>query len=227
MISTDIAEFRRDLQLVRDSANAVVPLGYSPATVSTTGVLSSALIVLLSGRFESFLKAVMRSFIEEVNSSYVPFDRLPLNLQLTHFRQGARVLQEAVAQARKSGDFTVLLDLSKRLASVASNPFEASWEAFTNTSANPGPDTVKELANNLGLLDVWSVLSGRPRVAGRGDLKLFLSNFIEIRNECAHTGASTAPLSPSDILAYADSLEIIAEEFSAVLIEYGAQCVAA
>lgn len=227
MITEDLARFHKDLDLVRSSAGAIIPLQFSAATIEAAGALSSALVVLLSGQFESFLKATMRSFIEEVNNSYVDFEKLPLNLRLVHFKQGARVLQDLVAPVRKSGDFSELYDLSRRLASVVDAPFEASWEAFVNTHSNPGPETVKELVKNLGLEDFWGVLREKPKPPGLTDLELFLRSFIEMRNECAHTGATSAPLSPSDIVSYADSLQALAEQLVTILLEHGATCVAA
>jgi hypothetical protein len=225
MITADLANFKTDLDQVRSSADAVISLGVAPSMLPVASSLSSALVVLLCGRFENFLKAVMKSFIEEVNVSYVPFSALPINLRLSHFRHGAKVLQESVPAARESNDFSYLLDLSGRLASVAEGRFEAAWEAFTNTNANPGPDTIRDLMKNIGLLEFWPKL--KARTSTHGDLSLALGSFIAIRNECAHTGGSTSPLTPVDIIDYADMIEALSENLVALVLDHGATCLAA
>lgn len=225
MISNDLSDFQKDLAQVRASANVLISLGIQPTQLPVVSSLSSGLVVLLCGRFENFLKSVMRSFIEEINASYTPFSRLPINLRMTHFRHGAKVLQDSVPTARESGDSTGLFDLARRLASVSSEPFEAAWEAFTNTHSNPGPDTIKELMKNVGVTDLWDLI--KTKTASHGDLRFALATFIEIRNECAHTGATASPLSPVDIVEYADKIEALSEALAATLLEHGAACVAA
>jgi hypothetical protein len=210
-----LAQFRADLALVRRSAEWIANTLPSDAiSLSIGSATYSGFTILLCGYFESFVKATMKAFVGKVNTSNKRFIELPKSLRLQHFRGGSKRVQDGVGRARESNDLTVLHDLARRLASVAGQPFEVVWEAFTETHANPNSERIKELASKVGIEDLWAKL--RPMAAGYGDLRLFLDAFIEVRNECAHSGTPSAPPVYSDVIGYIDNLQVLATAFVAV-----------
>jgi len=172
----------------------------------------------MSGYLETFVKECMKAFVSRVNSSAIAFVDLPENVRLSHFRGGSKRVQEGVSKAKDTGDMAPLHDLARRLASVSAQPFEVVWEAFTETHANPNGNTLKELANKVGVDDLWAKMRSRVPV-GHGDLRTFLDSFIAVRNECAHSGRPSSPPTQSDVMSYADSLTAIAVGFVDLLEE--------
>jgi len=83
-------------------------------------------------------------------------------------------------------------DVVRRLASagVPQPPYELLWEAFADTKANPGPDTIGDFLRNFGVQKPLPTLATAMNVQ-REYLVIRLRSFMEIRNECAHTGSSS------------------------------------
>lgn len=173
-----------------------------PATVA----IRCGAVVLFSGYFETFLKDCMCSFITQVNGLGKPLSTLPGKMKITHFENGARALGKETRKARKNNDTTLCEDLAARLASVsASTGYTLAWEAFADTEANPGPSVVGGLLGSVGIEDPWKKLKAAPP-GGLGDLDLFLTSFIEMRNECAHSGKTTSPPTASNLIEYGQNL---------------------
>jgi len=181
--------------------------------------LQCGAVVLMTGYFEAFLKDVVRAFIDSLCNRNTDFHNLPDKIRQTHYESGGKVL-EAVAKARRSGNFTPLgtaspEDVVERLWSPGfqSTPtnYVILWEAFAITNSNPSPTVVNDIGRGLGMTEVWSKIAMH---SGSGHthstLSATLQNLIIVRNSCAHTGTVNPLPSTADILFYLDSLEWIA-----------------
>jgi hypothetical protein len=173
-------------------------------------------VVLLSGYFESFLKDCMRAFITEVNGYSKPIVMLS-EMKHVHFRQGAKALEWQLKRDKKAGSTTRCEDLVARLASVGmTTGYTLVWEAFANTQSTPGPDVLSKLLGALGVQGTWKRLK-EATPAGLVNLETFLTSFIAMRNECAHSGSTTSPPTATDLLEYGKNLDGLAEAVVNVL----------
>jgi hypothetical protein len=175
-------------------------------------------VVLFSGYLETFMKDSMCAFITEVNALGHPLSKLPEDMIHTHFREGAAALKWQVRSDKKIGNMTKCENLTARLASVsAPRGYTLAWEAFANTEANPGPDVFGKLLGSVGVKKPWAKLK-TATPAGLVDLNTFLTSFIAMRNECAHSGNTTTPPGASDLLQYGQNLSGLGVAMVSVLI---------
>lgn len=182
------------------------PPALSPVMMPATVAIRCGSVVLLSGYFETFLKDCMRGFITQLNGLGKVLSKLPMKMRFTHFDNGARALTREMRRARKLNDTTLCEDLATRLASVGSSTgYTLAWEAFADTEANPGPTVVGGLLGSVGVTEPWKTIKAASP-SGLGDLQLFLTSFIEMRNECAHSGNTTSPPTASNLVEYGQSL---------------------
>lgn len=181
-------------------------------------ILRCACTVILSGFFETFLKESAERFIHNICSRKIPFSQLPPKTQMRHFVQGGAILgQKAKGDSRVSWISASHLDIVSRLSSpAASSTYSLVWEAYATTEGNPGPDVIDRLLEHLGVDNrqprLNAALSGNyPTV------KLQLKSFIEIRNECAHTGTAANAPTTGNLRDYCDLLQRISTAIVDVL----------
>ncbi|NJL28521.1 MAG: hypothetical protein HC897_11850 [Thermoanaerobaculia bacterium] len=131
-------------------------------------------IVLLTGYFEAFLKDLVRHYVDGLSRSGLAFDDLPDAVRHRHYEGGGRALTHA-SEAGRKGRATPFgnvarEDIVERLYSTASGAtsYQIVWEAFADTRANPGPEVVKEIAQNLGAKDVWPEISRKAETRAVG-----------------------------------------------------------
>jgi hypothetical protein len=186
-------------------ANAAVQARHETTLCAST--------VILSGFLESFLREVAEEMVTEICSKAVPFNDLPPKIRVTHYWDGGQRLTDVTRKERKERPLLLAnaSDVARRLASVASNqaPYEILWEAFADTQANPGS---KEIGEFLGRFDVANPI---PTLAAamswsENTVVLRLGSFIQVRNECAHTGATTLSLTTTDLTGYCDLIDEVA-----------------
>jgi hypothetical protein len=152
-----------------------------------------AATVILSGFLESFLREVAEEMIAEMCGRAVPFDQLPPKVRVTHYWEGALHIRE-MARKERNADPLVLAkaeDAARRLASVGSGqmPYEILWEAFAQTQANPGPAELSDYLKRFHIDKPLPTLAAAMKVS-ENNLTINLRSFMEIRNECAHTGSA-------------------------------------
>jgi HEPN superfamily RiboL-PSP-like protein len=169
-----------------------------------------AATVILSGFLESFLREAAEEMIADICSRAVPFDQLPPKIRITHYWDGAQHIREMARQER-SADPLVLAkaaDAARRLASVgtAQLPYEILWEAFADTQANPGPDEISAYLKRFHIPEPLPTLATAMNTT-QNTLSLSLRSFMEIRNECAHTGSAKNVPTTSDVHGYCKLLE--------------------
>lgn len=169
-----------------------------------------AATVILSGFLESFLREVAEEMIADICSRAVPFDHLPSKIRITHYWDGALHIREMARQER-SADPLVLAkaaDAARRLASVgaAQSPYEILWEAFAGTQANPGPDEISSYLKRFHIEEPLPTLATAINMT-QNTLSLSLRSFMEIRNECAHTGKAKNVPTTTDVRGYCKLLE--------------------
>lgn len=214
-----LAAFTQDIEHVKRVADWLgSPAAVDPVMLASARSIGCGCLVLLSGNFESFLRECMRAFVNQVNALNIPFQKLPMKMRRTHFKNGVRALLQQAGKDREIGGTSGCEEIAGRLASVGQGvPYALVWEAFADTQSNPGPKVLNEMMTAVGVNDVWKQVMAR--VSGRGNLQTFLESFIALRNECAHTGSVTSPPLPSTIVEYGENLLAIGGALTALLEE--------
>lgn len=198
-----LADFQNEISRIEKVADwLTTPQALESRMMPAGLAIRCGAVVLLSGYFETFLKACMCRFITSVNGLGKPLALLPGRLKITRFENGARALGREIRKGRRMNDTSLCEDLAARLASVsATTGYTLAWEAFADTEANPGPNVVGSLLGSVGIEEPWRKIKAVPP-GGFGDLDLFLTSFIEMRNECAHSGNTASPPTASDLVQY-------------------------
>lgn len=169
--------------------------------------------VILSGFLESFLREVAEEMIGEICARALPFNQLPATVRITHYWHGALHLREMAR--REKGERPLVLDdasdAARRLASVVGPqlPYELIWEAFAETQANPGPSEISEFLKRFDIEAPLPSLAAAMSTT-ENTLVLRLRSFMQVRNECAHTGTAKNIPTASDVRAYCDLISNIA-----------------
>jgi hypothetical protein len=186
-------------------------------------------VVLLTGYFEGFLKDCVRAFIDQLSRSGVAFAALPPVIRDTHFESGGNVLTRASQAARKgratSFGSASREDIAARLHSASTGPaggYQIVWEAFADTEANPAPAVVTNVAQRLGLGNVWPTVAAKASVAvgaavADGALTSKLADLVSKRNECAHTGTAAVIPTAVELKEYAETVDRIGQGFVGAL----------
>lgn len=228
-MQTILDNFRASLERVRNLAddalaNTAQALK-NPALRERQETALSAVVVTMTGFFESFLRDVAEEYSETICQQNHPFANLKPNIRYTHFQGGGRVLSSIGGKkpsARYSWATATALDVAKRLASVDAGPgYQLVWEAFAETGGNPGSRVIADFLARFGVEKPIETLSpnvflpapqtgGTPANLSAQMLSTMLDSFIAIRNECAHTGQATSTPTATDVLSYCDLLEAIA-----------------
>jgi hypothetical protein len=178
-----------------------------------------AATVILSGFLESFLREVAEEVIADICNRGVPFNNLPSKIRIAHYWEGALYLRE-MARQEKSEDPVLLAkasDAARRLASVGSAqlPYEILWEAFAETQANPGPNQIGTFLKRFHIekpLPTLAVAMGTTE----NNLSLRLRSFMEIRNECAHTGSASKVPTTTEVQGFCDLIQELGNGIIAV-----------
>jgi len=212
-----LSDFKKELDRIDKVADWLQsPVALAPEMNAATWAIRCGSVVLMSGYFESFIKDCMCCFITSVNGMGQPLTKLH-KLKLIHFRNGSRALDKQFRRDKDSGDMGRCEDLASRLASVsAATGYTLAWEAFADTQANPGPNVVAELLSATGITDAWTKLR-LATPTGLVDLNLWLTTFIEMRNECAHSGNTASPPTASGLVQYRDNFIGLANAMITVL----------
>ncbi|HYW43994.1 MAG TPA: HEPN domain-containing protein [Bryobacteraceae bacterium] len=219
-----LLNLKTSVQRVRDIAcdidnNASAALA-NPTALARHETTQCAATVILSGFLESFMRETAEGMISEICARNVPFQDLPDKIRVTHFLAGGYFLHERAKYERKTGAFamTESANVVRRLASVGipQPPYELLWEAFADTQANPGPDAIGDFLRNFDVQKPIPALAAAMNVSAN-TLVIRLRSFIEVRNECAHTGSSSKVPTTSDIQDYCDLVEQTANGIVLVL----------
>jgi hypothetical protein len=210
-----LADFQTSLNRVRNlandaSANTSAAL-LDPALRERHETALSAVVVTLSGFFESFLRQTAEEYADHINKQNCPFTQLRPPIRHAHFQGGGQLLTAIGGKKRSTRhNWTTAdaFDVVQRLSSVQSGMgYELVWEAFAETKGNPGPDVVRDFLERFGVDKPMDTLSQNVGQT----ISPLLSSFIDVRNECAHTGQPNKIPLPSDVLGYCDLLEKIAK----------------
>ncbi len=95
-----LAAFVQSLGRVANVAahvDAEAGISLNPGVRDRHETLLSGSVIILSGYFESFLKDVVKAFIDDICARSVPFTNLPPRLRDTHYNNGALMLQRFVS----------------------------------------------------------------------------------------------------------------------------------
>lgn len=202
-----LASFQKEIARIDKVADwLTTPAAITGDMVPATWAMRCGAVVLFSGYLECFIKECMCAFITRVNALGQPLTKLPEAMKHTHFRMGAKAIERQLKDDKKIGDTTRCEDLAARLASVSAvTGYTLVWEAFAHTEANPSPEVVGKLLSAVGVEKPWDKLRAATPT-GLVDLHTFLTSFIAMRNECAHSGNTTSPPGAADLLQYGQNL---------------------
>jgi RiboL-PSP-HEPN len=171
-----------------------------------------AATVILSGFLESFLREIAEEMISDICGRGIPFDQLPSKVRITHYWDGAQHLRELAGEEKGSNPIVMAQasEAARRLASVAGAqmPYEILWEAFANTQANPGSKEIGAYLKRFHIMEPIPTLANAMNMS-ENTLALLLNSFMEIRNECAHTGSAKNVPTTSDVRGYCKLIEDI------------------
>jgi|GEM_PF-2091737 len=222
-----ISDLRSSLARVRDitldidsqAANALA----DRALAERLETIRCALVVILTGYFENFLRDVARDFISNVNSRGIPFAALPDKLRETNLAEGGRALTQRV-KAEGGGRTTFITassaDIAARLGSIHSTArFDLVWEAFAQTRSNPNFTVIKDFLAQLGVATPGLALAAATGLSHQF-LSANLESLLSLRNESAHSGQPTVVPAPSTIRDFCDLLERIGDGFVQILCEH-------
>jgi hypothetical protein len=166
--------------------------------------------VILSGFLESFLREIAEEMISDICGRGIPFDQLPSKVRVTHYWDGAQHVRELAGEEKGSNPLVMAQasDAARRLASVAGAqiPYEILWEAFGNTQANPGSKEIGAYLKRFHIMEPIPTLAAAMNMS-ENTLALLLNSFMEIRNECAHTGKAKNVPTTTDVRGYCKLLE--------------------
>lgn len=223
---TVLLDFKNSLARVRDIADDVdkniSSVLSDPLARNRYETARCAATVILSGFFESFLKQLAEKCVSAICNLNRPFASLPDRLRYSHYEFGGTVLTRRTQDERSNRSSRIQAsadDISFRLASVATMPYDLVWEAFAETQANPSSETVGKYLKRFGIGAPWQKIAS---IAGTsaGVLKTELDSFVSLRHECAHTGTATTVSTPSEIRGFCDLLERLADAIVRVLEDY-------
>lgn len=207
-VATD--EFSSSLDTVETVAQSLSsPAALKPSQLTSTNAVSCSIIVLLSGYFESYLKDIIKEYIESINNLNKPLAAIPLSMQLKHYSGGAEALIWASKTDKKLKSTSISQDLTRRLGSLDKSRYYLAWESFANTKSNPGTDTISTLLSGLEIDKGWGLINDLNKSHGR--LDMFLTSFMEMRNVCAHTGRHQTPPSGADLINYIEKFRALGE----------------
>lgn len=205
---TVLSDFKKSVDIIESVANSLSSaIDIRSEELKKSDTISCGCVLLLTGNFESFLKGIVKAFINELNGFGIPVEQLPKDFLHAHFQKGGATLGRYVKEAKKGNkDMADVHDLSDRIASVngSTSSYKLAWEAFTDTQANPGPDVVKTLLADVGVKDVWRCINS---LISRGRMEMFLTSFVAIRNVCAHTGSHPNPPTGAELQAACDKFQ--------------------
>ena len=198
-------------------ANSAAALA-DPAVMRRNSVTIAAATVILSGFLESFLKNVAEAAIDDLCSLNVPFGTLDPDIQDAHYAGGGAVLSaKARNTARASWVTASPADIARRLSSVAlGGPYELVWEAFAETAANPKAKVIAEFLKRFGITNPWPSIAQKTRNS-HTVLISALNSFMDIRNECAHTGSTGSRLTARDVRGFCVLLNALGKGIVSVL----------
>lgn len=183
-------------------------------------VLSGSLLLYLAGRFEYFVRQVIRSVADDIASKAMKYSDLPeaLRIELKN-----RTLEVAQAPRRYGFDETQAEAL---LANLVGNlhggtgTLNISSDVLSITESNMKDRILSDLMKRVGMTDFWREIGKQAKV------KLFLdktadgettveaqsrlNNIMDERNQIAHPTAATQFPDPDQVLVSAGFLKVIA-----------------
>lgn len=217
-----LARLQSSLEQINDVANDMDSriLSSSSGTRSRDETLRCSCTVILSGFLETFLKEIAEKYVHTICDRKVSFHLLPKKTQQRHFIEGGKLLGlKFQNHGRVSWINANYEDMVQRLSSpTISTKYVLLWEAYATTQGNPGPSVIEEILRNLGVDKCPSKLD--TALGGNYPTdKLALQSFIEVRNECAHTGSALTVPSTNEIRGFSSLIFRIAEAVVKILEE--------
>jgi hypothetical protein len=128
------------------------------AVDETAAALRGGAAVLMVAALELFLKNLLIECVERLDGDLerVPFDQLPEPIRV---RGTVLSLERAMSGPRyggPKGEIARHADVVAAATRIASKRLDPA--AFGDTKSNPGPDTVREMFKNVGLVNIFALI---------------------------------------------------------------------
>jgi hypothetical protein len=225
---TVLADFQDSLKSVGNicdyiDGNVTAALS-DPAVRDRHEFMQCAATVTLSGFFESFLRDLAKKCVDAVCALNRPFAVLPSKMRHAHYEMGGRILSRRAVDDRAGRPSRIVAttsDISFRLSSVATTPYDLIWEAFADTHSNPGSQAIAEYIKRFGIQAPWKKIEDKASRSAT-TLRIQLDSFLSLRNECAHTGKAKTVPTADDIRQFISLLELIGMAIVAVFEDFAA-----
>jgi hypothetical protein len=209
-----LTDFRNSLRRVNEitvEIDAQAPQALADHRVAERlETLRCALVVILTGYLESFLRDTAQSFITNVNSRGIPYSTLPEKLRLTNLEEGGRALMHRVREERGGRTSWITAssaDIASRLGSINSpTSCDLVWEGFAQTRANPNFNVIKDFLSNLAVSDPANSLAAATGISHQL-INTTLESLLTMRNESAHSGQPSIVPTPSTLRDFCDFLD--------------------
>jgi hypothetical protein len=179
----------------------------------------SASIVLLSGFLESYLRQSAEAFFFALVEKNLAFSQLPESMHKVHFVAGLDEVQKVAKDDKRDSPATFASTLAAiaRITHAPTAKVSALyWEAFAVTKGNPGPDVIAEYLRNFSVKDPLKAVALEAKKP-ESFVRTYLSSFVHLRNECAHTGKIKNTPQPSEIRDYVHFLRLLTLSLAKVL----------
>jgi hypothetical protein len=181
--------------------------------------IRSASVVLLSGFLESFLRKCAEVFFDELVRRNLGYSQLPEAMRQHHFVAGLDEVRKIarIDKSDSSRTFERTIASIGRLVNAPNSQLSALyWEAFAITNGNPGPEVVSEYLRKFAIKDPMKRIAAAVNTT-EPLLRLKLTSFIALRNECAHTGRAKSTPQPSEVKDFVHLLRLLTLAITKVL----------
>lgn len=216
------------IAVVRAASTGSAAFTYADIDIGVIKPCTSAVVLLLSARFEEYLRSAIESAIAQFTTASPPVNRTALSAELQ-----LRILTSNIKSATQESVHGVRRDAAARIAAVTQVAsrivnYEIWGDDAIDTAGNPGRATVSNLLAMIGIQSAWvaieaafainwrqrriidSALKQIPRAADE------LDTLMNWRNACAHTSAML-PLGERDLLDAVAYVGCLAETIDGII----------
>ncbi len=193
------------------SADPTPKGGLSPAPEVTRAIVRAA-IVLLSGHFERYVRAVSEEAVTAVNRQGVDAHKLSEKLRLQHSRISAEQLIERKWENR-AAQLEQFISSEGWLWSRAPRTYLVADRLLTWLKS-PKPEKVVRVFELWGIDDIFDQITRKPQT--RSKFWYRLRELVEKRNNIAH-GEFTIEATRDDVKTYQDTVRVFCRRADSAL----------
>ena len=189
MAAETLKEAISQLHSATQSAHAEIP------------ILNGVLLLYLAGRFENYVRELFEDLSDTIADQCGQFSHLPKQMRTNLLKFTADV----VGNPRKygHGENGVIAFVSTMADNLKGQPLlGVNSKCLSITTENMWPDTLAEIFSRIGANNVWDRIGQQASVQtffqvdqpekATKDARMFLTKFMELRNQIAHPSGALA-----------------------------------